>query len=194
MADCLRAALVQDGLSEAEASGRFWLVDKDGLLHTGRTDLTREQCVYAQPAERVANWPRTSHGIIGLPEVIGRNEATILIGLSTVGGAFTEPIVREMARKVERPVIFPLSNPTTRSEASPADLLPLDRRASPGCHRLALRAGAVRGPDDPNRPVQQRVHLPGGRARRGRVGGPTGDRRDDPGRRPGAGGALPGAV
>ena len=123
VADYLRAAIVQDGLSEAEARARFWLVDKDGLLHAGRTDLTPEQRVYAQPAERVADWPRTSHGAIGLADVIGQVEATILIGLSTVGGAFTEPIVREMARKVERPVIFPLSNPTTRSEASPEDLI-----------------------------------------------------------------------
>ncbi len=123
VADYLRAALVQDGLSEAEARARFWMVDKDGLLHAGRTDLTPEQRVYAQPAERVANWPRTFHGSIGLADVIGQIEATILIGLSTVGGAFTEPIVREMARKVERPVIFPLSNPTARSEASPEDLI-----------------------------------------------------------------------
>jgi malate dehydrogenase (oxaloacetate-decarboxylating) len=55
--------------------------------------------------------------------VIGQIEATILIGLSTVGGAFTEPIVREMARKTARPVIFPLSNPTARSEAKPDDLI-----------------------------------------------------------------------
>ncbi|MGP0063589.1 MAG: NAD-dependent malic enzyme [Isosphaeraceae bacterium] len=123
VADYLRAALVQDGLSEAEARARFWMVDKDGLLHAGRTDLTPEQRVYAQPAERVANWARTFHGFIGLADVIGQIEATILIGLSTVGGAFTEPIVREMARKVERPVIFPLSNPTARSEASPEDLI-----------------------------------------------------------------------
>ena len=123
VADYLRAALVQDGLSEAEARGRFWLVDKDGLLHAGRTDLTPEQRVYAQPDDRVAGWPRTSHGAIGLADVIGRVEATILIGLSTVGGAFTEPIVREMSRKVDRPVIFPLSNPTARSEASPEDLI-----------------------------------------------------------------------
>jgi malate dehydrogenase (oxaloacetate-decarboxylating) len=123
VADYLRAALVQDGLSEAEARGRFWLVDRDGLLHTGRTDLTPEQRVYAQPAGRVADWPRTAHGAVGLADVIGRVEATILIGLSTVGGAFTEPIVREMARKVERPVIFPLSNPTSRSEATAEDLI-----------------------------------------------------------------------
>src|SRR6201996_406748 len=91
VADYLRAALVQDGLSEAEARGRFWLVDRDGLLHAGRTDLTPEQRVYAQPDDRVAGWPRTSRGNIGLADVIGRVDATILIGLSTVGGAFTEP-------------------------------------------------------------------------------------------------------
>jgi malate dehydrogenase (oxaloacetate-decarboxylating) len=123
VADYLRAALVQDGLSEDEARGRFWLVDKDGLLHEGRTDLTASQRTYIHPDERVANWPRTSHGKIGLADVIGQVEATVLIGLSTVGGAFTESIVREMARKVERPVIFPLSNPTTSSEASPEDLI-----------------------------------------------------------------------
>ncbi len=123
VADYLRSALVQDGLSEAEARSRFWMVDKDGLLHTGRTGLTPEQRVYAQPADRVADWPRTSAGKIGLADVIGRVEATVLIGLSTVAGAFTESIVREMARKVERPVIFPLSNPTSHSEAKPDDLI-----------------------------------------------------------------------
>jgi len=123
VADYLRMAMVRDGLPEAEASSRFWLVNKDGLLHSGRTDLTAEQRVYAQPADRVADWPRTSHGSIGLADVIGQVDATVLIGLSTVGGAFTEPIVTEMARKVERPIILPLSNPTTHSEASPEDLL-----------------------------------------------------------------------
>ena len=123
VADYLRAAMAEDGLSEPEARSRFWLVDKDGLLHTGRGDLTPEQRVYAQPIDRVANWPRTSDGNIGLADLIGQVEATILIGLSTVGGAFTEPIVREMARKTARPVIFPLSNPTARSEAKPQDLI-----------------------------------------------------------------------
>ena len=123
VADYLRAALVQDGLSEVEARGRFWMVDKDGLLLAGRKDLAPAQRVYAQSDDRVANWSCASESTIGLADVIGRVEATALIGLSTVGGAFTEPIVREMARKVERPVIFPLSNPTTRSEASAEDLI-----------------------------------------------------------------------
>ena len=123
VADFLRAAMRDDGLSEEDARRRFWVVDKDGLLHSGRTDLTAEQRVYAQPRERVADWPRSANGAIGLADVIGKTEATILIGLSTVGGAFTEPIVREMARKVERPIVFPLSNPTARSEATAEQLI-----------------------------------------------------------------------
>src|SRR5437879_629485 len=123
VADFLRAAMRDDGLSEEDARRRFWVVDKDGLLHSGRADLTAEQRVYAQPRERVADWPRSANGAIGLADVIGKTEATILIGLSTVGGAFTEPIVREMARKVERPIVFPLSNPTARSEATAEQLI-----------------------------------------------------------------------
>jgi malate dehydrogenase (oxaloacetate-decarboxylating) len=124
VADFLRAALVAEGLSEAEARSRFWLVDIDGLLHSQRTDLSAEQRIYAQPAERVANFPRSQvGGRIGLGDVIQQINATILIGLSTVAGAFSEPIVREMARKCERPIILPLSNPTSKSEAVPEDLL-----------------------------------------------------------------------
>src|SRR5256885_2535944 len=123
VADYLRAAMVQDGLSEPEARGRFWLIDKDGLLHSGRTDLAPEQRVYAQRPERVASWPRTSRGAIGLADVIGQIEATVLIGLSTVGGAFTEPIVPGLARKTDRPVIFPLSNPPANSQAAAEGLI-----------------------------------------------------------------------
>jgi len=123
VADGLRAAIVGDGLSEQEARSHFWFVDKDGLLHSGRKDLSPEQRVYAQPQEHVSGWPATANGQIGLADVIGKIEATILIGLSTVGGAFTETIVREMARKVERPIIFPISNPTIKSEAKAEDLI-----------------------------------------------------------------------
>jgi len=123
VADGLRAAMTGDGLSEQETRSRFWVIDKDGLLHSGRKDLTPEQSVYAQSESRVSGWPRTFNGKIGLADVIGSIEVTILIGLSTVGGAFSEPIVREMARKVQRPIIFPLSNPTSRSEATAEDLI-----------------------------------------------------------------------
>ncbi len=123
VADGVRATMKREGLSEPEARSRFWFVDKNGLLRSGRKDLSPEQSVYAQPEDRVSGWPRTSNGQIGLADVIGKIEATILIGLSVVGGAFTEAIVREMARKVQRPIIFPLSNPTDKSEAKPDDVI-----------------------------------------------------------------------
>lgn len=123
VADYLRAAMVADGLSETEARGRFWLVDKDGLLHGAREDLTPDQRVYAQPLERVAGWKPSADGLYRLAEVVENVEPTILIGLSTVAGAFTEAIVRRMAAAVERPIVLPLSNPTDRAEARPADLL-----------------------------------------------------------------------
>jgi malate dehydrogenase (oxaloacetate-decarboxylating) len=123
VADYLRFATVEDGLPEKEARGRFWIVDKDGLLDSNRRDLSDEQKIYARDRNEVADWPRNSHGQIGLTEVIAQVDATILIGLSTVKGIFSELIVRRLAKKTERPIIFPLSNPTSRSEAVPADLL-----------------------------------------------------------------------
>ncbi len=118
VSDYLRAAMVADGLSEREARSRFWIVDHAGLLHTGRTDLRPEQRVYAQPPDRVAHWE-----CLGLAQVVRRVDATILIGLSTAFGAFTEPIVREMACKTARPIILPLSNPTEKAEATAHDLI-----------------------------------------------------------------------
>jgi malate dehydrogenase (oxaloacetate-decarboxylating) len=123
VADYLRQALVAEGLSEEQARSQFWIVDKDGLLHSERTDLSAEQQVYAQKAETVADWPKTFHGTIGLADVIGKVDANVLLGFFTVGGAFTEAIVREMARKVARPIILPLSNPTSKCEAQPEDLI-----------------------------------------------------------------------
>ncbi len=124
VADFLREALVADGLSESEARSRFWLINRDGLLHSQRTDLSEEQRVYAQPIERLTQFPRTlENHRVGLSDVIHQIDASILIGLSTLPGAFSEPIVREMARKCQRPIILPLSNPTSKSEAIPEDLL-----------------------------------------------------------------------
>jgi malate dehydrogenase (oxaloacetate-decarboxylating) len=123
VADYLRFAMIDDGLSEKEARARFWIIDKDGLLDSNRGDLSDAQKTYARDSNEVKNWPRNSHGQIGLSEAIAQLNATILIGLSTVKGVFSESVVREMAKKTERPIIFPLSNPTSRSEAEPADLI-----------------------------------------------------------------------
>jgi malate dehydrogenase (oxaloacetate-decarboxylating) len=123
VADYLRFAMIDDGISDKEARARFWVIDKDGLLDSNRRDLSDAQKTYARDSDEVKNWPRNSHGQIGLSEAIAQLDATILIGLSTVKGIFSESVVREMAKRTERPIIFPLSNPTSRSEAEPADLI-----------------------------------------------------------------------
>jgi malate dehydrogenase (oxaloacetate-decarboxylating) len=123
VADELRVAMTEEGLTDEEARSRFWLINSKGVLHSGRKDLNPEQMIYAQPENRIFGWPRTNNGNVGLADVIGQIDATILIGLSTVGGAFSEIVVREMARKIDRPIIFPLSNPTSKSEATAEDLI-----------------------------------------------------------------------
>ena len=122
VADYLRAAMVKQGLSEDEARRRFYMIDKDGLLHDARTDLLPEQRVYARAFAEISGWGHQGANV-DLAEVIGRIDARVLIGLSTVTGAFTKSIIETMASKVDRPIIFPLSNPTSRSEANPSDLL-----------------------------------------------------------------------
>jgi malate dehydrogenase (oxaloacetate-decarboxylating) len=122
-ADAIRAAMVQEGVPEPEARRRFWLLNRGGLLHSDRTDLRAEQRTYAQPWSEVAKWSRAAPDRATLAEVVREVRPTILIGLSTVAGVFDEPTVREMARSAAHPIIFPLSNPTAKSEATPEDLL-----------------------------------------------------------------------
>jgi len=122
VADYFRTAMQQEGLSQSEARAAFWLVDSNGLVHQGRDDLNPEKRAYAQPLARLVNWRRGPGGALGLSDVIHNIRATGLIGLSTVAGAFDEGIVRELARKVDRPLILPLSNPTECCEAHPDDL------------------------------------------------------------------------
>jgi malate dehydrogenase (oxaloacetate-decarboxylating) len=122
VADMVRRQMAAGGVPDSEARRRFFIVDINGLLTQDRTDLSAEQHSYAQPAGALAGWTRTSDGPAGLADVVANTAPTILIGLSTVAGAFTEAIVRLMAAHTQRPIIFPPSNPTSRSEADPADL------------------------------------------------------------------------
>jgi malate dehydrogenase (oxaloacetate-decarboxylating) len=124
IADQLSAAMVADGLPEAAARARFWAVDRAGLLTTATPGLGPAQARYARPEAEVAGWQRDDLlGGIGLAEVVRRARPAILIGTSTRAGAFTEPVVRDMASECARPVILPMSNPTSLSEAVPADLI-----------------------------------------------------------------------
>ena len=125
IADQLTAAMVAEGVPEAEARRRFWAVDRQGLLTQDMTGLSDMQRRYARDPAEVANWRRgpAVTGGVGLAEVVAQVHPTVLIGTSALAGAFTEAIVRDMADYAERPVILPMSNPTALAEATPADLI-----------------------------------------------------------------------
>ncbi len=124
IADQLRDAMCVAGLSHEEATRRFWCIGRHGLLADDRSDLRDFQAPYARPATEVSEWVRDERlGGINLAEVVRQVHPTILIGTSGQPQVFTEAIVSEMAAHVQRPMIMPMSNPTSLAEAFPADLL-----------------------------------------------------------------------
>ncbi len=124
-ADQIRIAMMQAGLSKEEATRHFWCVDIQGLLLDSMGDALRDfQVPYARPADEVKAWKHDMPGGgISLAEVVRQVHPTMLIGTSTSPGTFTESIVKEMAAHTQRPIIFPLSNPTQLMEASASDLI-----------------------------------------------------------------------
>jgi malate dehydrogenase (oxaloacetate-decarboxylating) len=125
IADQIRDAMVREGLPPEDAPARFWLVDANGLLVDDMGDRVHDyQAPYARPASEVKRWKRGGpEDGIDLAEVVHQVRPTMLIGASTVAGAFTEAVVRDMAKHSERPIIFPLSSPAPMAEATPADLI-----------------------------------------------------------------------
>ena len=124
IADVLRQVMIAEGLSPDETTRCFYALGSKGLLTSDYPGTLRDfQVPYARPAAEVSGWPRDGEGRIGLADVVTRSRPTMLIGTSTQPGAFTEALVTEMAAHVERPIIMPLSNPTSHSEARPADLI-----------------------------------------------------------------------
>ena len=124
IADVLRQAMIADGLTPDQATARFWALGSKGLLAAGYPGTMRDfQVPYARPAADVEGWQRDAGGRIPLAEVVARSRPTMLIGTSTQTGVFDKDIVTEMAAHAERPVIMPLSNPTSKSEARPADVI-----------------------------------------------------------------------
>jgi malate dehydrogenase (oxaloacetate-decarboxylating) len=118
--DMIHREMMAQGLSDQDASARIWVVDIQGLLTDDRADLSDGQRRFAQQASRVADWRLSAPA--QLADVVHHVDVGVLLGLSTAAGAFTEEIVRELASKTERPIIFPLSNPTSRAEAHPSEL------------------------------------------------------------------------
>jgi malate dehydrogenase (oxaloacetate-decarboxylating) len=123
ISDQIVSAMMSEGLTRQQARSGIWLVDSHGLVHTGRSGLEAFKQNYAQDLVRVSNWKVAEPERITLLDVIKNLKPSILVGASAQPGAFTEEIVREMAKHVNRPVIFPLSNPTSKSEALPVDLI-----------------------------------------------------------------------
>lgn len=147
IADQVRGQMVRDGLDPSQATRQIWIVDLPGLLTEGMVDgMLDYQRPYVRPAAEVADWEkspveidpaaavrwpemaalqqaRADSGIIGLQTVVAKVKPTVLIGTSTAHGAFTKGVVEAMSAGVSRPVIFPLSNPTSKIEAMPADII-----------------------------------------------------------------------
>jgi len=123
IADLIRDVMIGEGLSPEDATRRLWCMDAHGLLTSDMGDrLHDHQATFARPASEIKSW-RGDGKTISLAEVIRQVRPTMLIGTSGIGGAFTESIVREMARSTDRPMIFPLSSPPALAEATPADLI-----------------------------------------------------------------------
>jgi malate dehydrogenase (oxaloacetate-decarboxylating) len=147
IADQIRDQMVREGLDAGQAIRQIWLMDLPGLLTEDMSGgLLDYQRPYARPADEVSSWPKTpvevdssaagrwpnmatlqearaASGVISLETVVEEVKPTILIGTSTTPALFTRAVVESMASHIERPIIFPLSNPTPLSEATPAQLL-----------------------------------------------------------------------
>lgn len=120
IADQLRDAMIADGATAEAARSQIWLVDKQGLLFDDMDDLRDFQKPYAKGRSALGV---TADHRVGLVETITRSAPTILLGTSTAHGAFTREVIEAMAAATDRPVILPISNPTSRIEVMPADVV-----------------------------------------------------------------------
>jgi malate dehydrogenase (oxaloacetate-decarboxylating) len=123
IADQIRDAMIRDGASPEQASAQVWLVDKQGLLTSGMPDLRDYQQPYARNPAEVAGWASGGSAPITLLDTVRNAKPTILLGTSTAHGAFTREVIEAISVGVDRPIVFPISNPTSRIEAMPADVI-----------------------------------------------------------------------
>jgi malate dehydrogenase (oxaloacetate-decarboxylating) len=123
IANLLRHTMIDAGLRDSEACARIYLVDINGLLTDGMADLSPFQKPFAKSAGDIDGWKLSNGNNISFLETVKNLHPTALIGVSGQAGIFTEAVVREMAAGAAQPVILPLSNPTSCSEATPEDLI-----------------------------------------------------------------------
>lgn len=123
IANQLVSLLIDAGVSVDEARRRVWLVDRDGLVHQDMDGLDERQRHFARPVAELARFERDRRGRVDLAATVAEVGPHALIGVTGQPGLFTESVIRKQAAKVERPIVLPLSNPTPRAEAIPADVL-----------------------------------------------------------------------
>lgn len=123
IAELIVHAMIDDGLSEKEARDRIYMIDRNGLLVEGMEGLLPFQQKLLKSKQAIANWRFENKNIISLKDVIKNLHPNALLGVSGQVGIFTEELIREMAAHVAQPIIMPLSNPITHSEAVPSDLM-----------------------------------------------------------------------
>ena len=122
IAEQILDAMIRQGVPKEEAYKHFWLIDRHGLVINNQQALTDEQHPFARDAQEVADWQQDKH-LVSFEETIKQVKPTVLIGCSAVANAFNKRIVQYMAKHCDHPIIFPLSNPTERVEATPKNLL-----------------------------------------------------------------------
>ncbi|MES2273825.1 MAG: NAD-dependent malic enzyme [Chlamydiota bacterium] len=123
IADMLVHAMVEEGLSQEEARHRIYLIDIDGLIHFNSPHINESQRPYVQPQMGIKDWKIINPEQISLLDVVSNAHPTILIGVCAQAGAFTQEIIEEMARHTKHPIVFPLSNPTSKAECTPQELI-----------------------------------------------------------------------
>jgi malate dehydrogenase (oxaloacetate-decarboxylating) len=123
VADLIREAMDREGLAADQAYRQFWAFNSKGLIVADSPGMRDFQVPYARSREEVADWEVADPQQISLLEAVRQIQPTILIGTSAQHGAFSEEVVREMAEHCQRPIIMPLSNPTSHAEAHPGDVL-----------------------------------------------------------------------
>ncbi|MCF1440076.1 MAG: oxaloacetate-decarboxylating malate dehydrogenase, partial [Shewanella sp.] len=124
IAEAIIAQMVDEGLTDEQARSRVYMVDRWGLLQDNMPNLAPFQQKLAQSIDKTAHWETVSvNDSISLLDVVNNAKPTVLIGVSGAPGLFSEEVIRTMHKHCERPIIFPLSNPTSRVEATPKDII-----------------------------------------------------------------------
>ena len=123
IANLLLTAMREEGLTDEQAHRRIYAIGRYGLIVEGGNGVRDNQLPFARKKAEVAGWNLSNPAAVSLLDLVRNAHLTVLAGVSAQPGAFTEDVVREMAKHTERPIIFPLSNPTSRAEAAPEDLL-----------------------------------------------------------------------